>query len=46
MERATPPTTPTPRAETTAPQGTAEVPRDWRAVIIAGGGLLAILLIS
>jgi len=45
MERATPPTPPTTRAETTAPQGTAEVPRDWRAVIIAGGGLLAILLI-
>ncbi len=45
MERATPPTRATTPADSLAPQSAAEVPRDWRAVLVAGGGLLAILLI-
>jgi hypothetical protein len=43
MERATPPTRPT---EPTSGEGApVQVPRDWRAVIVACGGLAAIVLI-
>jgi len=45
MERATTPGTPQPAGRGGTPEVPAQVPRDWRAVIVAGGGLLAILLI-
>ena len=48
MERATPPTRPTQptgRGDDSAFSAQAQVPRDWRAVIVAGGGLVVILLI-
>ena len=45
MERATPPTTTQPTGRGAAAEAPAQVPRDWRAVIVAGGGLIVILLI-